>query len=715
MRVGFGVATLVFALSLGACERPARKAEAPVPQAVELPLIPRAALFGDPERTQARISPKGDFVSFLAPIDGRMNLFVAPVSDIAKSRPLTRDVGQGIHKHFWAETGAHLLFMQDKAGDENFRLYAVDVATGEVKDLTPLDGVSAKVVSMSPREPDVVLVGLNDRDPRWHDLYKINILTGKRALIERNTEGFARYYPDRDNVPRLATKFMPDGSVQLWRFNLQGRWSEMLTIPFEDSVTTMPLAFEQDGKTFLMLDSVGRDKAALVRVDAATAAKEVIGESGKADVSEVWIDPVTFAPQAFGVNYLKLERTGLTPGATRSLEFLRKTLKGETQVVSRSADDRKWIIVEMGPTTPAVSYLYDRDAETLTRLFDQRPALANAPLAAMVPVEIASRDGQTLVSYLTIPPGSDLDNNARPEKPTPLVLLVHGGPWWRDTFDFNAEHQWLANRGYAVLSVNFRGSTGFGKAFVNAGNREWGGKMQDDLLDAVDWAVKEGVTTPDRVAIMGGSYGGYAALAGLAFTPDRFACGVAFAAPANLETLLASTPAYWEAQRNDYYLRIGDPRTPEGQEFLRSRSPISRAGEIRRPLLLAHGLNDARVKPEESETIAEAMTKNALPIVHAVFADEGHGFGRAQNRRSFFALSEAFLSTCLGGRAEPFGEDLARSSLDVVRGAERVPDLTAALRQLGIVGQAPVAPDLDAAALQTPAGVMSPQPPQGRP
>jgi dipeptidyl aminopeptidase/acylaminoacyl peptidase len=680
MRRTAGIAlAIVLGCLMASCGR--EKARAPVPPVAQAPLIPRVALFGNPERAQARISPKGDVISFLAPLDGYLNVFVMPVDgDLAAARPVTRDTARGIRKHFWAEDGAHILYLQDAAGDENWRLHSVDVATGEDKDLTPFPGVQAMVVGTSRVEPDWVLVGLNDRDARWHDLYKINVKTGQRALVQRNTEKFSSFIADRDNIVRLALRNMPDGSVEVHAFLLQGGWKKMFDIPFEDSLTTYPIAFAGDGMRFLMMDSMGRDKAALVSVDAITGDKTVLGENRRADVSDVWIDPVSFEAEAYASEYLTTEWTGIDDVARADIAYLDEQLKGQPTVVSRSADDSRWIVVEDGPTTPVRVYRYDRAGQrALKPLFDQRPALADAPLQPMIPVEIASSDGQTLVSYLTLPPGSDANGDGAPERPVPLVLNVHGGPWARDSFGFDPEHQWFANRNYAVLSVNFRGSTGFGKAFVNLGNKEWGGAMQRDLTDAVNWAIQRGITTADRVAIYGASYGGYATLVGLTSTPEQYACGVSIVGPSNLRTLFEAIPPYWESLRNEFYLRVGDPTKPDGLALLQDRSPLTRAGAIRRPLLIAQGANDPRVKQAESEQIVAAMRARQAPVTYVLYPDEGHGFARPQNRISFYAIAEGFLQQCLSGRVEPIGRDFEGSSLEVRHGADRVPGLAEAV------------------------------------
>ncbi|MBL8644972.1 MAG: S9 family peptidase, partial [Rhodospirillaceae bacterium] len=358
---------------------------------------------------------------------------------------------------------------------------------------------------------------------------------------------------------------------------------------------------------------------------------------------------------------------------------LKSQLGNEWSVASRTTADDRWTVIATPASAPAVMYLYDRAAKKLTKLYSTRPELDVEPLVGMQALELKSRDGLTQVSYLTLPKDSDADNNGKPDKPVPMVLLVHGGPWSRDVYGFNRTHQWLANRGYAVLSPNYRSSTGFGKAFIAAGNLQWGTTMHDDLIDVVEWAITNGITTRDKVAIMGGSYGGYATLAGLTFTPDTFACGVDIVGPSNLMTLLSSIPAYWESERVQLYARVGDPTTEDGKKLLAERSPLFKADAIKKPLLIGQGANDPRVKQAESDQIVAAMKAKNIPVTYVLFPDEGHGFARPQNNTAFNAVTEEFLSACLGGRAEPIGDALKPSSITVPHGAEFTPGLKAAL------------------------------------
>ena len=666
--IGSACAALAIAGALSTMTSPATAATP-----ADTALIPRTALFGNPVKAQARLSPDGNSISFLAPKDGVLNVWLAPFGKLGSAKPITADKKRGIREHLWAQDNRHILFVQDEGGDENWRVYSVDTQTGEQVDLTPYKDVQAQIVGVSYKRPNVVLVALNDRVPEWHDLYEIDIATGKRTLVEQNDHEFGGYIPDFDLKPRMAVKPLASGG-EIYRHGEKG-WEKLLEYGQEDSLTTAPLTVEADGRTALLMSAVGRDKAALVRAELATGKLSVIGESDKADLSDVWVDPRTHEPQAYVVNYLQPQITPLTPEAGKDVERLQTKLGPGYEVPSRTLDNRKWIVVVDDPVHVLSTYVYDRDSGEITKLFDQRPELTNAPLQPMHALEIKARDGKTLVSYLTLPRGAEQGRSGRPKQPVPMVLVVHGGPWARDSYGFDAEHQWLANRGYAVLAVNFRGSTGFGKAFTNAGDKEWGRSMHDDLIDAVDWAIREKIAIPDKVAIYGGSYGGYATLAALTMTPDKFACGLDVVGPSNLETLLASIPAYWKAFFEDLARRVGDPRTEEGRKLLKERSPLTHADRIQRPLLIAQGANDPRVKQAEADQIVAAMKAKKLPVTYLLYPDEGHGFARPQNRMSFYAVAEGFLHHCLGGQFQPIGHDFDGSSVTIPEGADYVPGL----------------------------------------
>jgi dipeptidyl aminopeptidase/acylaminoacyl peptidase len=643
------------------------------------PLIERTKLFGNPSRAAGRISPDGKWLSWLAPRDGVMNIWIAPVADPTKAKVLTTEKIRPIRAYFWAPDASMILFINDKGGDENFLLYGVDVATGAQKSLTPFEKTRAEIVGMSRQVKDRILVGLNNRDPRWHDVYSLNLKSGELTQVFKN-EGFASFLADEQLHLRGAAKPRADGGSDLYAI-VDGKASDKPTETIEpdDAKTTAPIGYSIDGKTLYWLDSRGRNTASLVGQDTTTGARTVLGQDPHADVENAMADPKTGRIQAYSVNYLKTEWKVLDPAVSGDLTFLRGKLKGEVNVTARTDADDAWTVVVDPVTGPATYYLYERKTKGLTKLFTTRPELEGAQLAAMHPVEIKTRDGLTEVSYLTLPPGSDANGDGKPDKPVPLVLLVHGGPWGRDAYGYNGLHQWLGNRGYAVLSPNFRASTGFGKSYMNAGDREWGRKMHDDLLDALDWAVKSGVTSRDKVAIMGGSYGGYATLVGMTFTPETFACGVDIVGPSNLATLLSTIPPYWQSARSQFNRSIGDPSTPEGQALLKERSPLFKADQIKRPLLIGQGANDPRVNQAESDQIVKAMKAKNIPVTYVLFPDEGHGFARPENNIAFYATSEQFLSKCLGGRAEPYGTAFAGSSITVPYGAEFAPGLQAAL------------------------------------
>jgi dipeptidyl aminopeptidase/acylaminoacyl peptidase len=668
-------------LLLAACAGLAAAAAVPAVAQTDVPLIARAKFFGNPTRAAGRLSPDGKWLSWLAPRDGVLNIYVAPAANPAAARALTAETKRPIRNYFWSPDSRRILYINDKGGDENFLLYGVDVVSGEQKALTPFEKSRVQIVNVSSQVKDRILIGVNNRDAKWHDVYSLDLATGKLTPVLMNMGGYSNFLADEQLNVRIAAKSRPDGGSDFYRVTagkVEAAPFEQVTL--EDSQTTNPVGFTTDGKTLYWLDSRGRDTAALVAQDVASGRKTVIAENARADIGGAMANPKTGRVEAYGVNYLKNEWVPIGGAVKADLDFLKAKLPGQFAVISRTDADDRWLVALDPGTGPSSSWLYDRKAKSLAKLYTTRPELDGLPMAAMHPVEIKTRDGLDMVSYLTLPPGSDPDGDGRPDRPVPMVLFVHGGPWGRDTYGFDGYHQWLANRGYAVLSVNFRASTGFGKKFISAGDLQWGAKMHDDLLDAVDWAVGRGVTSQDKVAIMGGSYGGYATLAALAFTPDRFACGVDIVGPSNLNTLLKTIPPYWEAIRAQFYKRMGDPTTPEGQALLRERSPLFRADQIRRPLLIGQGANDPRVNVNESQQIVDALKAKNIPVTYVVFPDEGHGFARPQNNIAFNAVAENFLARCLGGRAEPIGPSLKASTAEIRYGAEYAPGLAEAMK-----------------------------------
>lgn len=626
-----------------------------------VPLIERAKLFGNPTRTGGQLSPDGKWLGFIAPRDGVLNVWVAPVDRPNDARPLTAEKVRPIRSYFWAPDSKQILFVNDKGGDENFLLYGIDLASGTQKALTPFEKTTVQVVGMSDSIKDRILIGVNNRDPRWHDIQELNLSTGKLTPVFRN-DGYAGFLSDDQLRLRIAVKPRPDSGVDYYRVvDNKVEATPFTRVDYEDASSTSPLGFTSDGKTLYWGDARGRDTRALLAQDMASGKFTTIGANDRADVGGGLTNPRTGVVEAYSVNFHRNEYVPVGDAVKGDLSFLKLQNKGEFYIGSRTDADDKWLVTFDPVIAPSSTWLYDRRAKKLTELYTPRSELVGAPLVAMESVDIPTRDGMSMVSYLTRPKGATAA--------TPMVLLVHGGPWARDTYGFNGYHQWLANRGYAVLSVNFRSSTGFGKKFVQAGDQQWGRKMHDDLIDAVDWAVKRGVTSKDKIAIMGGSYGGYATLAGLTMTPDAFACGVDIVGPSNLFTLLKTIPPYWEAGKQQMYRRMGDPGTPAGQALLKERSPLTYADQIRQPLLIGQGANDPRVNVAESDQIVAAMKARNIPVTYVVFPDEGHGFARPANNIAFNAVAENFLAKCLGGRAEPIGGALAASTAQVRAGS----------------------------------------------
>ncbi len=642
------------------------------------PLIPRQVLFGNPDKAAAKLSADGKWLSYLAPVDGVLNVWVGPADDPGEAKPVTHDKIRGIRGYFWAFTNEHIIYVQDKEGDENWRVYSVDLTTNQTKDLTPLEGVQARIQGVSPNFPDEIMIGLNHRNPQLHDLYRVNISTGEKQLVQKN-EGFVSFLTDDGFNVRFAFRLTPDGGNEVLRPNEEGGWEVFMKIEMEDLLTTSPVGFDKTGRILYMLDSRGRNTAALAALDLDTGEQTVIAEDALADVIGTMVHPTGKTIQAAAFTYKRKRWQVLDDSIAPDLDYLRTVTDGDIKVGSRTLDDQHWIVRYILDDGPVRYYRYDREENEAEFLFTNRKALEGLPLAKMHSVVIKSRDGLNLVSYYTLPIWSSTDGDARSVSPLPMVLLVHGGPWGRDTWGYNPLHQMLANRGYAVFSVNFRASTGFGKEFINASNLEWGAKMHDDLIDAVQWAVKEGIADPDRVAIIGGSYGGYSTLVGLTFTPETFACGVDIVGPSNLVTFLEAIPPYWEPLVDLFTTRIGDHRTEEGRAFLTERSPLTYVDRIERPLLIGQGANDPRVKQAESDQIVAAMVDKNIPVTYVLYPDEGHGFARPENRLSFFAVSDGFLAQCLGGRYEPVGDDFEGSSITVLAGPEHIPGLGDAL------------------------------------
>jgi dipeptidyl aminopeptidase/acylaminoacyl peptidase len=630
----------------------------PGPTPAELPpLIPREILFDNPPRTGAAISPDGTLLGFIAPsAAGVSNIWVEPLAG-GEAVMVTDDARRGIYGFHWAPDGEHLLFVQDRDGDENWHLYAARLATREVRDLTPYEGIAADNILTDRDHPGTVLVGLNRRDPRTHDMYRIDIASGEAVLETENPGDVVEWAVDNDFRIRAAVALDPETSDTIIRVrdDADGPWRELARWPFLETGSVLYkkiLGYAPGGEGIYVQYPLGSDKTRLVVLDAETGevAREIAADP-RCDLWNVWwtpqvvINPRTHVVEAVGFSYLKPEWRVIDPEVAADFERLARSGSGVFKITSRDAADRRWIVEYGSDVQAGRAHLYDRDAGTLTFLYADIPALADHVLAPQLPVMIPARDGLLLPSLLTLPVGV-------PPRDLPLVLLPHGGPWVQDEWGYHPWCQLLANRGYAVLQPNFRGSTGWGKAFLNAANREWAGKMLDDLTDAVGWAVAAGVADPRRVAIMGGSYGGYATLCGITFTPELYACAVAMVAPSNVQTLFESFPPYWQARMKRWALRVGPAATDDA--FNERISPLFHAERIRVPLLVGHGANDVRVKQSEADAIVAAARRNGVDVAYIVYPDEGHGWARPENNKDWMGRVEEFLAAHLGGRREPW-------------------------------------------------------------
>ncbi len=613
-------------------------------------LIPREVLFGNPERVSPQISPDATRLAWIAPRDGVLNVWVAPISgtgeggvDWDAAQVVTDDTDRGIRAFAWARDARHLLYIQDTGGDENWRLYDVDLQTGAKRDLTPYDGIQARIIATKKSHRDEILVGMNRDNPQLHDVYRLDLKTGELTKLIENP-GYAGWIADEDMVVRGAIAPLPDGGYDLLvRDDAGSDWRTLVSIPADDAPASSVLAFSGDGKSLLAVSSLGVNTGRLVRIDLESGDAQVLFEDPDVDVEGAMLHPDTREPQIVELVKDRAEYHVLDPSVAADYEAIRALHSGDPGLTGRDEADATWLVAFAEDAGPVRYFAYDRASRAGRFLFDSRPELSRFELARMEPFSFTSRDGLTVHGYATFPPGGGRSG-------LPTVLDVHGGPQVRDMWGWDPEAQWLANRGYLCIQVNYRGSTGYGKAFVNAGDREWGAKMHDDLIDAVRYVTGQGWADPDRVAVYGGSYGGYAALVGAAFTPDVFRCAVDIVGPSNLQTLLESIPPYWAPMKAQLYKRVGNPETD--QEFLWSRSPLSRARDIRIPLLIAQGANDPRVKQAESEQIVAALDEAGIDHEYMLFPDEGHGFAKPENRLKFYAAAERFLAKHLGGRFE---------------------------------------------------------------
>lgn len=624
-------------------------------------IIPRKVLFGNPEKTRVSLTHDGKYILYIAPKDGVLNIWLAPSDDISNAEAITDDKDRGVRGYMIAYNDKNIIYSQDYKGDENFRLYSYNLETKETKLLTPEKGVRASIIGLSYKNPSEILIKSNERNPKYFDVYRLNLDTLEKTLILKN-EKFTDFTIDNNLQIRYGAVPDKDGGTEYYELK-NDNWELFTKVSMEDSANTYILGFDADDNILYMLDGRERNSSALKAIDLASNKAEILAEDSKADISLFTVHPTKQTPQAVSIDYDVVTYKILDKDIEDDIKYLQALDRGDLIINSRTLDDKTWIVAYNSDNAPVKYYKYDRANKKAEFLFTNRKELEQYKLAKMIPVIIKSRDGLDLVSYITFPNDVKLDKNNIPDKKVPLILNVHGGPWVRDSWGYDPEHQWLANRGYAVLSINYRGSVGFGKNFVNAGNMEWGRKMHDDLIDGVNWAIKNNIVDSDKICIMGGSYGGYATLVGLTMTPEIFACGVDIVGPSNLLTLIKSVPPYWEPALNQFKKRIGPWDTEKDIEFLNDRSPLTFVDNIKKPLFIAQGANDPRVKQAESDQIVNSMKAKHIPVVYALYKDEGHGFAKPGNRISYYALAEQFLAKILKGRAEAIGDDLKNANL----------------------------------------------------
>jgi dipeptidyl aminopeptidase/acylaminoacyl peptidase len=619
------------------------------------PVLDRELFFGNPEISSATLSPDGRYIAFRKPWQGTLNIWVKKADEpFDQAARITGETRRPIPAFFWSRDSQYVLFVQDQGGDENFNVYAVkpsdSPAAGKdvpaARNLTEAKGVRAVIYDVPRHDHDVIFVGLNDRDAAWHDLYEVRISTGQRKLLRRNTEKIAGWVMDRAGALRMALRVTDAGDTELLRVTDAGFEQVYSCSVFE---TCGVLQFHPDNSRVYMMTNRGeQDLTSLTLFEPQTKREEVVetdpekqvdlggalfSEKDGHLVATVYVGDRTriyFRDKAFGADYDRIKQ---------KLPGMELSLAGST------ADERQWMISASSDTEPGVRYLYNRETQALTKQYAVYEKLPRQHLASMKPIRYKSSDGIEIPAYLTLPKGAAATN-------LPLLVIPHGGPWARDVFGYNAMTQFFANRGYAVLMPNFRSSVGYGKKFLNAGNNQWGEKMQDDLTWGVKHLVAQGIADPKRVGILGGSYGGYATLAGVAFTPDVYAAGVSIVGPSNLMTLLNSLPPYWEAGRKMFHVRMGDPNTPDGKKQLERQSPLFSADKIKTPLLVVQGANDPRVKKAESDQIVIALRDRKFPVEYIVAPDEGHGFSRPVNNMAMYAAIEKFLAKHLGGRVQ---------------------------------------------------------------
>ncbi|CAG8723434.1 8124_t:CDS:2, partial [Dentiscutata erythropus] len=639
-------------------------------------LIPREYLYGNANKLLPKISHDGEYLAFIAQSKDIMNIFVShDLYDLSHAKPITFDKNRGI-REFWWTYDNRILYSNDKNGDEgeynsyfnicldeiideiiilivyffkkysisdiDYKIYSVNIDTNDVTCLTPFDNVQSKLIRLSPKFPNDIIIKINMPDPTTHSLYKINQKTLEITQIEKNSQSFNDYFVDDSLRVRCASKDDGINGKEIYvKYENSNKWRLIISYNLDDANSSNVISLDNEG-TIYLLDSHDGEFNSLYKLDINDKELELIAKPSdqKADINKVLFHPATRRPLAYSVTYLRDQWYHLDEKILHDLVVLSKFDDSEFDILSQSLDNSIWTMSYESGNKPPKYYLYNRNDQSIHHLFDARPELEQYKLGPVFPLIIQSRDKLNLVCYLTLPAEKyDSSTKYKPKKPLPLILHVHGGPWNRDYYCFKADSQLFANRGYAVLNINYRSSVGLGKSLIRVGIGQWGKKMNDDLIDAVRWAIRNNIAIKEKIAIYGKSYGGYATLAGLAFTNVKdfeFACGIEFAGPSDLG---------------------GDPDTDKGREYLESCSPSKYADNIKKPLLIAQGKNDPRVKYEKHNEILESLKRNKISVGYVLYCDEGHGFVKPKNMLSFAAFTEKFLSTYLGGRCEQYDKD----------------------------------------------------------
>lgn len=612
-------------------------------------LIPRKILFGNSEKTLARISPDGKKLAYLASDENNvLNVWVRDLSIPGSDEKVTSETKRGIQSFLWQYDQTHILYEQDKDGDENFHLYQTNIHTKKTKDLTPYANVKAGIVNYLPQFPSEMLIKMNVRDPANMDVYRLNLKTGHLELDTENPGGVFHWIADHKMQIRAAQSYAKEGALIRVRDSSKGAWRDLISIDMNEigplaEMGGVVVDFSANDKSLYVLSTLGKETVHLIEVDVDSGKYRSIVDDPQFDLSDLMFHPTTHQIEAIGLEKERYDWIVMNSDLQSDFEFLTKSLNTPFRIANRDLSNKIWVVASISDKRPYHYYLYDHSNKNLTFLFSTHPALEKYELCEMMPISFEARDGMQIFGYLTLPLNVEARN-------LPTVLYVHGGPWARDCWGLSPNVQWLANRGYAVLQINYRGSSGYGKKYINAGNKQWSLSMQTDLLDGKQWLVRQGISNPEKVAIFGGSYGGYATLVGLAFTPDEFCCGVDVVGPSNLVTLLKTIPPYWSPGKLKWDIRLGNLETEEN--FLMQCSPFFKADQIKKPLLIAQGANDPRVKQSESDQIVQAMRKNKLTVEYLLFPDEGHGFKRPENRMKFSAAVEEFFAKYLGGLQE---------------------------------------------------------------